>query len=262
METIYHYTDVHGLHGILSGKFWLTDHRFLNDPTEGTYARKILLDNKNEILSECPDAFKEKVYSQLMTSHIGNNENQARVYVASFSAAHDLLSQWRGYCSKEGGYCIGFNLNKLSKLHKEFTITNCNYEPTETIRQWKELAEPLVKNFERLETGRPFRDGLRGYLMWIIKKGMIGIENKSPGYHEEKEIRIYKELANEQERVHFRASNGRLIPYIEVDNISDCIESVTVGPLGDMKQNHEALEEYLHQKGSSINLKLSEISFR
>ncbi len=44
-STIFHYTTYKGLEGILkTRRLWLTDHKYLNDPSEIEHGKKILLD--------------------------------------------------------------------------------------------------------------------------------------------------------------------------------------------------------------------------
>lgn len=41
-------------------------------------------------------------------------------FIGSFSRGEDLLSQWRGYCPKAGGYALEFEIDQLRKVCKTF----------------------------------------------------------------------------------------------------------------------------------------------
>jgi hypothetical protein len=117
-QEVWHYTSLAGFRGIISsGRVWATDARFSNDKTEFIYARDITagvlpylqadgyvptmpIDDLTKMLDK---AFDEGALSPL--------ENQ--IYITSFSAASDLLSQWVQYASASQGVSIGFDLRGL-----------------------------------------------------------------------------------------------------------------------------------------------------
>ena len=52
------------------------------------------------------------------------------IYVASFTANPDLLSQWRGYCPNGAGFCLGFSCQNLAgfSAENEFRLAECIYD--------------------------------------------------------------------------------------------------------------------------------------
>ncbi|GAB2902069.1 DUF2971 domain-containing protein [Microbulbifer echini] len=269
MKTIYHYTDIHGLFGVLDkDEFWLTDYRFLNDPSEAIYAEELLEKNKDTILSDCDPTEHEKIYRGLKSTYIGSDPGLSRAYVGSFSNAADQLSQWRGYCSKNEGYCIGFKLQELRQLASTFEFTECIYDADQIVSRWKELAgkynnffkEGYKLSVSELLGSKGFEDSFN----LAVTGSHLRLTAKDAGYHEEKEIRLYKNLslANNLNEVCFRPSQGRLVPYIKLKGIKKCIGEIIVGPLGDFEQNYSALYEYKLQTSSSFEVALSKIRFR
>lgn len=93
---IYHYTDADAFRNILESRtLWLTHTDFLNDKTEGEELGRMLSNR----LADNPIAL----------ALLKIVDDSFETYSLSFSLERDLLSQWRGYCPKEGGYNIGFD---------------------------------------------------------------------------------------------------------------------------------------------------------
>src|SRR6478735_12190081 len=98
-DTLYQYTDAAGLMGILqSGAVWATDARFLNDAAELEYFRQAV----QEIASEVKPTLRTAHAVRFADELLENSNDQffmGSIYVASFSADPDILSQWRAYAS-------------------------------------------------------------------------------------------------------------------------------------------------------------------
>jgi hypothetical protein len=286
---IYHYTDINGLYGIIGeGEFWLTDHRFLNDHTEGHYAKTILEGFQGEILNECETEHHQKILTFLYQEHRAFEDN--RVYVGSFSEKN-ILSQWRGYCPKDGGYCIGFDRAKIRDI-RPFQIATCNYSEHLAIEQWKQLASFINKQLEdnkKNDDPEPFVSMELAFIeaLWPLaadsEVNKIRMINKHPDYMDERETRIFRfvepnpkhEIVNEslsetrkkldvrRTEVYFRKSKTGLVPYIKLENIENLIEKVYLGPQGNPELNELALEEFkAHNKKLKFSIEKSETPFR
>src|ERR1017187_1531320 len=137
-DEVWHYTSLPALRGIISsGRVWATEARFSNDKTEFVHARDIAagilpalyvdghfpgmpIDDLTKMLDK---AFDEGALSPL--------ENQ--IYIASFSTAPDLLSQWGRYATYQG-VSIGFDLRELrppAEWDIGVTFAPCVYEKAE-----------------------------------------------------------------------------------------------------------------------------------
>lgn len=92
---IYHYTDDHGLKGILeTGNLWFTDLFNLNDPSELNHGIRQALD----ALNSAADMGRPEVkifYNQFKEALAGNIESTAHYFVCCFSKTDDDLGQWR-----------------------------------------------------------------------------------------------------------------------------------------------------------------------
>lgn len=113
-QTLYHYTNDSGLHGILeSGKLRLSNIFSLNDPSEIghglSHAKAILSDETREATPQAKD-FAEK-FSRFCQDGINSS---AYFYVCSFSTNENDLGQWRAYADNGRGYALEFEANPLA----------------------------------------------------------------------------------------------------------------------------------------------------
>jgi len=132
-DRLYHYTDAHGLYGILQDKkLWATHHAYLNDSEEFLLGMR-LIDAQLDKLASPPPARLQNVTVPTRSglpaaapsaANRGLQQNfrvlsdilrkEAGPFVACLSAAGDQLSQWRGY-GAGGGYAIQFDANALQQ---------------------------------------------------------------------------------------------------------------------------------------------------
>lgn len=99
---LWHYTTVDALNGIVSsGKVWATEARFTSDPTEYIFLRDVVtefLNTQKERLDSV--GLDATAVMELMDIHYEKgilSPRFADVFIASFSAAEDLKSQWIDY---------------------------------------------------------------------------------------------------------------------------------------------------------------------
>jgi hypothetical protein len=132
-EILYHYTSQAGLLGILaSDRIWATDIYGLNDWTEfrlvfTTASMQLLADAFNSGLPDDIDADAKKMIIECVLAERNfpklleiikadpPHGERKGVFVCSFTAAGDLLSQWRGYSYSSQGFSLGFNTTLLKK---------------------------------------------------------------------------------------------------------------------------------------------------
>ena len=137
-QEVWHYTSLSGFQGIVSSnRVWATEARFSNDKTEFVFARDIaagvltsLHADGHTPLMQIDDLAKmlDKAFDEGALSPL---ENQ--IYIASFSTAPDLLSQWGRYATYQG-VSIGFDLRELrppAEWDIGVTFAPCVYEKAE-----------------------------------------------------------------------------------------------------------------------------------
>ena len=117
-EKLWHYTSIHGFCGITSSKkIFATDIRFLNDSSEFIHARSIT----EQVIDDAPEKDEngwplQKNLRQIISLIFEQgalSPDSLEIYTASFSAAEDQLSQWRGYSRGSSGMSLGLDLRSL-----------------------------------------------------------------------------------------------------------------------------------------------------
>lgn len=221
LKHVYHYTDATGVCGILENdliSIWATNYRFLNDLSEGREAidiAKKILENR---ISKSTDPLKPLLERMKELDTLVSD-----IYVCSFSAEKDSLSQWRAYCPQiGGGYALGFPTTVLKKMsdHYDCIFTKCVYDNetkkmilAEVIGHFvDEYLESLKnKEYEKVyENVDEFTDSTVFNFQRHVSK--ISLILKKKGFMEEKEYRlIYSE--SQSSKVEFRKGRNGLIPY-------------------------------------------------
>lgn len=135
-EKLYHYTSAANLMSMLISKeLWLTEHRFMNDRDEGSFAKRLVINAMDFVgpqnwiskLEGRPD-------SQILISKFMQGLERFRrgvgpgydipegysVFVLSLSCDGDSLSQWRAYGN--GEICIEFRSTYLKSALEEAKI--------------------------------------------------------------------------------------------------------------------------------------------
>jgi hypothetical protein len=135
---LWHYTSLAALEGILSsGKIWATEARFTTDKEEYIYAQQVAVDLVESLkplqdsirqygLEALANVFKQHGIRQYGLGQYGLealakllniagktgvlSSGFADVFIASFTSAKDLESQWKNYGNDSAGVSIAFDL--------------------------------------------------------------------------------------------------------------------------------------------------------
>jgi len=281
-EYIYHYTPMEGFRRIIeSGCLWLTDIRYLNDPTERKHGYAVV---------------KDYVRQQRKRKYVSvNNRADIPIYTASFSKDGDSLSQWRAY-TKGGGVAIGFP----SKMLRDNTnhnmgamLVSCVY-PTNL----SEFVEIMDSN--EIELCCPdfiLSDAVKGNSQLSDNEqsildhfaALVSPKIKHPAFRDENEVRIVAcpqshTILNDFEnivgrfphsspQVAFRSFDGLLKPYITfiLNKKNGGILShikVIVGPNARQELAIESVRQYLEAALSESmfdavnNVRKSDVPYR
>jgi hypothetical protein len=277
-KLLYHYTDQKGLLGILKDKcIWATHAQYLNDTSEGKIVSQAIFDEL------CSRYNADSLFQSLgMTPDKTTKQNQCvdeeilgkgisiatwvtsqNVFVASFSRQGNLLSQWRAYSGRSGGYSIGFKPSYLNAVGKNFlngrldrfnnadALVRCTYYD-ETDCDEKEmqslkneicsLVSSYINNASSI-AGTSIVKGTEGFatssaialkhFLPLAKRAAIA---KNIGFHEEDEWRLALILNQNSipADLEFRDGGSMLIPYLEIplcwENQTIDIQEIIVGP--------------------------------
>jgi hypothetical protein len=108
-NTLYHYTTVAGLKGIIeSESIWFTDFRHMNDPSEIEHGIELCRDVIR--LSKPGKDGRVGMFLDMLADfmRLDNFTRALEYFIGSFSLAADDLGQWRAYADNGRGVAIGF----------------------------------------------------------------------------------------------------------------------------------------------------------
>jgi hypothetical protein len=152
VPTLYHYTSIHGLLGIVESKvIWATQVQYLNDMHEVRDASLLAHSLVGSVFRNRGSAEFRKMLLNMLENFGG-----PRSVVVSFSENGDQLSQWRSYCA-EGGVSIGFDRKQIEGLLAEnrgFALARCIYSKREKKLAIQPILESAFKRCEEL--GEPY----------------------------------------------------------------------------------------------------------
>ncbi|HET8774577.1 MAG TPA: DUF2971 domain-containing protein [Thermoanaerobaculia bacterium] len=136
------------------------------------------------------------------------------VYVTSFSARRDLLSQWRGYGSADGRFCIGFQLSQFSErdvLQLPRRVEYSAQAQRDQVRRATDLACRAA-----LETPGYATSGHGSSLAFHLRRIMCSFKHQ--GFEEEQEWRSVatRSPVDDPGPVQFEAFRGMPRPFINM----------------------------------------------
>lgn len=280
-DIIYHYTDSHGLKGILEDQtLWATHFRYLNDREELQLYKKMLLDAlRKKQVSHNIDFDKFKEYIETVSGLVSDEKLQhlCDIFICSF-CFHDsdnkdigLLSQWRGY-GKDGGYAIGFDYKFLNDMkEKEGKKYNFDFATLDSVTYWdgQNIPEEQKENvnfiFDSYINGR-----IDGYFAETSERYLRCLPHlKHSGFNEENECRLAFGFSPSTSReIKFRNDRGSLIPYIELfkkedgDKCNLPIRKIIIGPSPDAYLREKAVELLRLKHKLIADVVISTIPFR
>ena len=224
-NTLYHYTNAAGLHGMLSNNaVWLTDSRFLNDKTEGSHyidlAKGLVLDRKSKTRAKAAGLFYDGIIERL-PGLSGNFD----AYIFSLSDKEDDLSQWRGYAAEGSGFTVGFSgpdiHNHATEDQPYYHFGKIEYDHDRQLYIIGSILDELEKQLVK-ELARSDHPGLEEVAKEAAKTYVWTLDNRSAfskhrSFSGEGEWRmvIYKDAKSTGTLV--RTSSLGLVPYLSVE---------------------------------------------
>jgi hypothetical protein len=260
--TLYHYTSLTGLEGILSsGSLWATDIRYLNDAAEMQHTAEIIrieIAKRLELGSGNP-----KLLSQLKEWIFDRLENGHMLFVSSFTANGNILSQWRGYCPHGKGVSLGFDAESICACASElsFQVGKCIYD----YATQAELASQIISAIEDLaerfgEAGKSKRHPSQSYhdVFEAVETDILRIASllKHPSFREEDEWRVVSPVLTNYvtSPIAYREGLSMLVPYIEFNLARKSkvkLEHIFLGPTPNVNLSMSSLSRSLSRKGLS-----------
>jgi len=273
---LYHYTTINGLKGIIGNRsIWFTHISTLNDPTELKYGKELIINLiKNEI-NKKNDLIINKILTLLIEEINRFDEIMYETYVACFCESDNLLSQWRGYATKGGGYNIGLVITSDTKFYH--TLDESEKESYIILRKIiynAEIQNKIIKDYISLII-KYLNDAIKYYKSRggfpAIWENMAAMESvnilfdimftlKNSVFSEENEWRliIVRQTDHKANQLQFRENEKGLIPYINTfiieKNENDLffpIRSINIGPMLDVTKTKSALKLFIRKESAS-----------
>ena len=260
---IHHYTTVHGLLGIASSSsLWATDLRFFSDASELQYGYRLVRERLQEKY-EAATSDATKILFDRAQSALAPEGSYYSYYGVCFCETSDLLSQWRAYAGRGGGYAIGFRslmLLTTTLPSPDLRLRKVIYDhitQRSLIDDVCDRAKVIVESSCKTRAAESviphvlscMRDHLEEFYFCF----------KDPLFKEEAEWRLIAELTQEERvsaaALRFRPGHGVPIPYLEIKPLASAgpwtgrlpISSVVHGPTLDPRSTQLALEMLLRK---------------
>lgn len=273
-RTLYHYTGIGGLLGIVDSRaVWASHIYYLNDSKEIVHACEVLgrLLSTNENVGNAAEREFTKQFREWLESF---RRDAFHIFVFSLSEERSLLSQWRSYTPHGKGVSLGFPPMVINHILSKpgFRIARCLYTNSEHEELMRSLLEKMLITFRQrhanLDTTKahpsqkyhPFLEEFRNDLLQVL--AIV----KHSAFREEKEWRIVspyfpKYTVND---VKFREGASMLLPYTELKLPAEgnLFEEVILGPSQDANLSFSALSAYLSNRGVCNNTVNSQIPLR
>jgi hypothetical protein len=229
---LYHYTTAEGLVGILNTQsFWMTNIRYMNDFSELQYATTLALNVIATKRKQCAGKPMLAEFFRRTENSVSPFRKGNEVFAASLCEEGNLLSQWRAYGNRGGGYAIGIDFFHLLRfLPRRCALRKVIYDPDDQQKILGQAIDSLCGFVEKMTEGLDIKEAdarnilpkCCSILPRILGEHLVCF--KHPEFAEEKEWRLIATIdcdlvlnRNEDSNLlKFRTFRGNIVPYVEV----------------------------------------------
>lgn len=287
--TLFHYTNAHGLMGIIKHReVWATESNYLNDPSEVSFASETLvslltarLDRgvgpEEQERAESAIALLQRAY---VDPHSPHQYREDRAFITSFSRSDQSLTLWRLYGGRNG-FSVGFDENRLQEWigHDDFLRDSpeigreeqerraglrANFQLNARIQDVSYGAEHVVPILNEI-MALPYGDEAHEARLREVLKKLSGVKHEA--YSDEKEARmIVQEQGHHAADPSTRVSaSGALVAYRKIVFPFEAVRSITMAPGTNAPQTRRAIQSLLADGGrgpySHVDLQECDIPF-
>ena len=231
-QMLFHYTTAEGLIGILaSSSFWMTNLRYMNDLSELQYARDLITEvlESKSLESSANDVLSE--FFRRVKTTFSPFEGGTEVFAACFCENGNLLSQWRAYGGKGGGYAVGLDFFHLVRfLSKQCFLRKVIYERDEQQRIIMNVIDKICSLLNEMTKNQDVKQAdsdntLPQFCLFLNRiLGEYIFSFKHPEFMQEHEWRLVhiwdcNPILNRESDfrdLKFRTFSGNVIPFCEV----------------------------------------------
>jgi len=217
---IYHYTNLEGFIGIVrSRSLRLSDYSYLNDKRELTHGIETIGESIREMFQKNPN---ELVANLLQTWDRDIAVPAHGIYIASFAANGDELSQWRAY----GPIAIGIEPRNLAIHANQTSLQPVEYN-RDTQRKLTDIYLSHITQAYEADVSTGMLQRIPDVYHRIDRLVELAAFFKDPAFETEREYRLaYIEYPEMLRALHltpppkrFRVAKSRLFPYVASDEL-------------------------------------------
>jgi len=180
-------------------------------------------------------------------------------YITSFCESGDLLSQWRGYADRGGGYAIGLSVDQNYSVYgkNKYKLIKMIYEADQQESQIENIVDRILAIVPQVKYPESFNaefSEVTKQLGYFVASTVIssGLHFKHEAFSEEKEWRfLAQKEPGETEGVAFRESDGLLVPYLELPIKAEGIElkEIICGPTLHPQLSNRSVQMLARKRG-------------
>jgi len=271
-QSVYHYTNLGGLYGILSkNDLWLTHARYSNDEEEMTHGYRTAQDVLTELRPIAQQDPDRTAYLTLLVDLLKKPTKEG-VYICCFCLKDNLLSQWRGYGANGTGVSIQLNSRDFANVAGPdspfqsqgglMRLWKVNYDPIrqrDIVRKAIDFAFENLKYLSVQERAQRAADAIEFFVPTF----------KNGDFAEEEECRlIFSPPHPCPLPLSFRVARGMLVPYYSLRELAKNpqwrlpITGLRIGPTAHKGPNKESAELLLTLAGYTLSVDLSDTPYR
>ncbi|MBJ8341495.1 DUF2971 domain-containing protein [Antrihabitans sp. YC3-6] len=259
-EMLYHYTNSDSLIQIVtSGQIWGGLPEQMNDAEEVARAfhwLNIIAGRLHLDMRQSDDRDERMHFASWAEGRTSDKDfgylmrDSPKTYLVSLSQDGDSLSQWRAYCPRSGGYCLGLPgvLIRDAASSSGWLLAPCIYDESDVEAIMRELFEHhMTKWFSTIDPGAPFdpdndsfTDGVTEAVRVMVEEArLVGHFIKNPTFEAECEWRLLA-FDHDHDADDLRYKSGTdgvrvFLPFDFMDGHAKCFPdtprpSVRIGP--------------------------------
>ncbi|MEP6935178.1 MAG: DUF2971 domain-containing protein, partial [Nitrospirota bacterium] len=266
-KALFHYTSLGALDGITRDRgLRATDIHYFNDAAEMRHIMHLLnvgIDKRIETESEHQKLlrqFREWISHRLPDGNM--------LFVASFTANGNLLSQWRAYCPVGKGVSLGFDpaLVLRCAVRQTFHVGQCIYDSNAQLTLAGRILDSVIELAALRGEASPNKKYPTQSYHLVFEEIedtllVIGALVKHPSFQEEQEWRAISPVFTNyvETPIQYREGASMLIPYLPFSLSDDpsgllTFQEIFVGPTPNVGLSMNSVSRFLRRNRSAGDL--------